>query len=165
MKKTQKKLKKFQKKVKKSKNGPPKNSIKWRILYSLPKNKVNINKDKNWKFGNKVFNFKDNVDFIKVFGFNFVNNFYYVSVNRGVFGGDWKIGVLVNKEVDLYKKGSKFAADEANRLRFVPYSQPSSILYLKLHRTAYWSPITLRFLWGLITSSERNIIFPPAPTL
>ena len=56
-------------------------------------------------------------------------------------------------------------SDEANRLRFVPYSQPGSKLYLKLHRTAYWSPITLRFLRGLITSSGRYIMFPPAPTL
>ena len=70
---------------------------------------------------------------------------------------------LVDIDEFVYVDNNKKAAD-ANRLRFVPYSQPSSKLYLKLHRTAYWSPITLRFLRGLITSSERHIMFPPAPT-
>ena len=70
---------------------------------------------------------------------------------------------LVYVGVFVYVDDNEKAAD-ANRLRFVPYSQPSSKLYLKPHRTAYWSPITLRFLRGLITSSERYIMFPPAPT-
>ena len=93
----------------------------------------------------------------------YYNYFSYSNVycNGTYFCEFGKVGVKVGENNWELEVG----AAETNRLRFVPYSQPSSKLYLKLYRRAYWSPITLRFLQGLITSSTTQYSFSSCTAL